>query len=48
MNEQQFAILMEKLEEIRCCIIDVETAVDELTTLTPPYYKKQGVSKDDE
>ena len=28
MDEQQFAILMEKLEEIRCGLIDVENALE--------------------
>ena len=28
MDEEQFKMFMEKLEEIRCCIIDVETVIE--------------------
>ena len=30
MDDHQFNILMEKLEAIRCCLIDVETALQDL------------------
>ena len=28
MDEEQFKTFMEKLEEIRCCLIDVETTIE--------------------
>lgn len=34
MDETQFKLLMQKLEEIRCCIIDVEDEVKKLSQQT--------------